>query len=68
MLKWIKSWIWKYEEPTITPNSMALMPKDKYYNELIWTEKYIKKLMDKKTNVYLDAQEAVNLGIADIIV
>lgn len=32
------------------------------------TEKYIKKLMDKKTNVYLDAQEAVNLGIADIIV
>ena len=32
------------------------------------TEKYIKKLMEKKTNVYLDAQEAVNLGIADIIV
>jgi len=32
------------------------------------TEKYIKKLMDKKTNVYIDAQEAVNLGIADIIV
>jgi ATP-dependent Clp endopeptidase proteolytic subunit ClpP len=32
------------------------------------TQKYIKKLMDKKTNVYLDAAEAVNLGIADIIV
>jgi len=32
------------------------------------TQKYIKKLMDKKTNVYLDADEAVNLGIADIIV
>ena len=32
------------------------------------THKYIKKLMDKKTNVYLDAAEAVNLGIADIIV
>tara|TARA_Y100001973_G_C5208050_1_gene343146 strand:- start:7319 stop:7969 length:651 start_codon:yes stop_codon:yes gene_type:complete len=32
------------------------------------TEKYIKKLMDKKTNVYLNAEEAVNLGIADIIV
>ena len=31
------------------------------------TEKYIKKLMDRKTNVYLDAEEAVNLGIADII-
>ena len=32
------------------------------------TQKYIKKLMDKKTNVYIDAEEAVNLGIADIIV
>jgi ATP-dependent Clp protease, protease subunit len=32
------------------------------------TEKYIKKLMERKTNVYLDAEEAVSLGIADIIV
>jgi ATP-dependent Clp endopeptidase proteolytic subunit ClpP len=32
------------------------------------TKKYIKKLMDKKTNVYINAVEAVNLGIADIIV
>ena len=32
------------------------------------TEKYIKKLMDKKTNVYLNAEEAVNLGIADLII
>jgi len=32
------------------------------------TQRYIKKLMDKKTNVYLDAEEAVNLGIADIII
>lgn len=31
------------------------------------TEKYIKKLMDRKTNVYLDAQKAVELGIADIV-
>tara|TARA_A100001391_G_scaffold129828_1_gene89017 strand:+ start:240 stop:914 length:675 start_codon:yes stop_codon:yes gene_type:complete len=31
------------------------------------TEKYIKNLMDKKTNVYIDAEEAVNLGIADIV-
>tara|TARA_R110000824_G_scaffold187995_1_gene369306 strand:+ start:5546 stop:6199 length:654 start_codon:yes stop_codon:yes gene_type:complete len=30
-------------------------------------ERYIKKLMNKKTNVYLDAEEAVKLGIADII-
>jgi len=32
------------------------------------TEKYIKKLMDKKLNVYLNAEEAVDLGIADIII
>jgi len=32
------------------------------------TQKYIKKLIDKKVNVYLNAQEAVDLGIADIIV
>ena len=31
-------------------------------------QKYIKKLIDKKVNVYLNAQEAVDLGIADIIV
>jgi ATP-dependent protease ClpP protease subunit len=31
-------------------------------------EKYIKKLMDKKMNVYFDAKEAVDLGIADIII
>jgi ATP-dependent Clp endopeptidase proteolytic subunit ClpP len=31
------------------------------------TEKYIKKLMDRKTNVYLDAEQAVELGIADIV-
>jgi len=32
------------------------------------TPAYIRKLMGKKTNVYLDAQQAVDLGIADIIV
>jgi ATP-dependent Clp protease protease subunit len=31
------------------------------------TEKHIKKLMDRKTNVYLDAEKAVELGIADIV-
>jgi len=31
------------------------------------SEQYIRKLMNKKTNVYLDAKEAVKLGIADII-
>ena len=37
-------------------------------DETNMTSKYIKKLMDKKTNVYFDASEAVDLGIADIIV
>jgi len=32
------------------------------------TEKQIKKMIDKKTNVYIDAEEAVKLGIADIVV
>jgi ATP-dependent Clp endopeptidase proteolytic subunit ClpP len=32
------------------------------------TENYIKKLIKKKVNVYLDAEQAVELGIADIIV
>jgi ATP-dependent Clp protease protease subunit len=30
--------------------------------------KYIKKLLQRKTNVYLSAKEAVELGIADIVV
>ena len=32
------------------------------------TEKYIKNLLKRKVNVYLNAKEAVELGIADIIV
>jgi ATP-dependent protease ClpP protease subunit len=32
------------------------------------TSRYIKNLIKKKTNVYLSAQEAVDLGIVDIIV
>jgi len=31
------------------------------------TESYVRKLMNRKTNVYLDAEEAVKLGIADIV-
>ena len=41
---------------------------DALAEETDMTRKHIKKLMDKKTNVYIDAEEAVNLGIADIIV
>jgi len=32
------------------------------------TKRYLKKLMDKKVNVYLTAEEAVDLGIADEII
>ena len=32
------------------------------------TEKYIKKLLGKKINVYLTAEEAVELGIADEVI
>ena len=37
-------------------------------SETNMTEKYIKKLIDKKVNIYLDAEDEVDLGIADIIV
>ena len=37
-------------------------------NETSMSETYVRKLMNKKTNVYLDAEEAVKLGIADIII
>ena len=36
-------------------------------DETNMSQAYVKKLMNKKTNVYLDAEEAVKLGIADII-
>jgi len=32
------------------------------------TKKHLKKLLDRKVNVYLDAKEAIEYGIADIIV
>ena len=37
-------------------------------HETEMTEKYLRNLLKKKTNVYLTAQEAVDLGIADEIV
>ncbi len=36
-------------------------------DETNMTESYVRKIMNKKTNVYLNAEEAVKLGIADII-
>lgn len=47
MLNYILSFFYTIEKPTITPNSMATIPKDKYYNELIWTEKYLKNEISK---------------------
>ncbi len=41
---------------------------DALAKETDMTQRHIKRLMEKKTNVYIDAEEAVNLGIADIIV
>ena len=32
------------------------------------TVKYLRKLLQRKTNVYLSAKDAVELGIADIII
>ena len=29
------------------------------------TQAYLKKLIQRKTNVYIDAEEAIELGIAD---
>ena len=50
-----------------TKNTQAMYIKA-LAEETDMTQKYIKKLMERKTNVYLDAEEAVSLGIADIIV
>lgn len=54
MLNYILSFFYTIEKPTITPNSMATIPKDKYYNELIWTEKYLKKMKSQKQKHQLD--------------
>jgi len=37
-------------------------------SETNMTESHLRKLIQRKTNVYIDAKEAVELGIADIIV
>lgn len=49
----------------------AKWTQDRYVKALVketdMTEKYIKKLFDRRQNVYLTAEEAVELGIADEI-
>jgi len=51
--------------------SEAKMTQKLYIKALVeetnMTEKDIRKMINKKTNVYLDAEKAVELGIADII-
>ena len=46
--------------------------QDRYIDTLVqetdMTKRMVKKLLDKKMNIYLDAQQAVDYGIADIIV
>lgn len=46
--------------------------QEKYIDVLVrdtdMTRRYIKKLIDRKVNVYLDAKEAIELGIADDII
>lgn len=46
--------------------------QDRYIDTLVqetdMTKRMVKKLLDKKINIYLDAQQAVDYGIADIIV
>ena len=48
------------------------LPKDQVRDviahKLGMTERYLKNLIKKKTNVYLSADEAVDLGIADIVI
>ncbi len=41
---------------------------DALVNETTMTKTQLKKLIEKKVNVYLSAEEAVELGIADVIV
>tara|TARA_R110000824_G_scaffold8737_1_gene39523 strand:- start:7223 stop:7861 length:639 start_codon:yes stop_codon:yes gene_type:complete len=46
--------------------------QEQYVNALVtetkMTKRYVKKLMNQKMDVYFDAEEAIKLGIADIIV
>ena len=41
---------------------------DALVNETTMTKTQLKKLIEKKVNVYLSAEEAVELGIADVVV
>ena len=53
----------EFEETKVTQKLYI----DALAEESNMTRAYIKRLMNRKTNVYMDAQEAVELGIADIV-
>ena len=58
----VKNW-----NSVVTNNDTVYVLGDVFVCNPSTAEKYIKKLMDRKTNVYLNAQKAVELGIADIV-
>lgn len=59
--------------PNLANEMEAIQQIQKDYSEALITEtgmtkKQLKELLERKVNVYLSAQEAVDLGIADIII
>lgn len=59
--------------PNLTNELEAIQTlQDDYVNALVentkMTEKQLRKMLNEKVNVYLSAKEAIELGIADIIV
>ena len=54
----------EFQETKMTQKSYVRALAD----ETSMTETYIRKMMNKKKNIYLDADEAIKLGIADIII
>ena len=54
----------EFEEAKITQKMYIKALAD----ETDMTEKHIKKLVDRKTNVYFNAEQAVEMGIADIVI
>ena len=59
--------------PTLTNDLAELKRIEKVYikalaKETSMTKRQLKKMLERKVNIYLSAEEAVELGIADIIV
>ena len=59
--------------PNLANEMEAIQQIQKAYIEVLvaetsMTKKQLKELLERKVNVYLTAEEAVELGIADIII